>query len=277
MIVPVELGQRPHADSVTGVAVPPCAPAGRGCSNRNTQPQKSKKLSADSLNIAGMIPLSTVDWPGKLVASLFLQGCPWRCPYCHNHDLIPVKVPGQVSWGQVVALLQRRRGMLDGVVFSGGEATLQPALPAAMRQVKERGYLVGLHSAGAYPRRLKEILDSHLVDWLGLDVKALPENYERVAGVSTAGTKAWESLRVALAAGVDLEVRITVFPDGPRDAVEVARHCRKLGVENLALQVARSEGAPQGFVASDIGWQQWHRDVSEQVRQLGFTRFEYRS
>ena len=70
---------------------------------------------ADSLVIAGLVPLSTVDWPGRLCATVFLQGCPWNCPYCHNHALIPTRVPGIVDWQEVRDLLSRRRGLLDGV------------------------------------------------------------------------------------------------------------------------------------------------------------------
>lgn len=232
---------------------------------------------AHQLNIAGLVPLSTVDWPGKLVATVFCQGCPWRCPYCHNHNLIPVKVPGQVPWQQVTQLLEKRQGMLDGVVFSGGEATLQGALPAAMREVKDAGFLVGLHSGGAYPRRLEELLQAHLVDWLGLDIKALPENYQQVVGVASGGTKAWQALKVALAhPQLDLEVRITVFPQGPRDALQVARRCRQQGVEKLALQVAREEGAPEGFVAKEPGWEEWHQKVAAEIEKMGFKEFIYR-
>ena len=76
--------------------------------------------------------MSTVDWPGKFAASLFLQGCPWVCPYCHNSAIIDPRIPGVVAWSALEDLLARRRGLLDGVVFSGGEATRQIALGAAM-------------------------------------------------------------------------------------------------------------------------------------------------
>lgn len=231
---------------------------------------------ASALNIAGLVPMSTVDWPGKLVATVFCQGCPWRCPYCHNHRLIPIRVAGTVAWSEVESLLSRRSGLLDGVVFSGGEATVQPALAAAMREVKETGFLVGLHTAGAYPTRLEQLLTEGLVDWVGLDIKALPENYHRVAGVDKAGELAWRSLAVALDSGVGLEVRVTVFPDGPRDALEVAHLARSAGVKNLALQVARPDGAPLDFQADRPGWVQWHQNVAAAISRLGFPTFTYR-
>ena len=82
--------------------------------------------------------MSTVDWPDHLTATVFLQGCPWNCFYCHNRDLIPARTPGRVAWEEVRALLRRRRGLLDGVVLTGGEALRQDALADAAREVIDR-------------------------------------------------------------------------------------------------------------------------------------------
>ena len=108
-------------------------------------------LTATDLAVAGLTPLSTCDWPGQLVATVFLQGCPLACTYCHNPLLIDPRAPGTVPWADVADLLERRRGLLDGVVFSGGEPTRQHALRAAMLEVRSLGYRVGLHTAGTYP------------------------------------------------------------------------------------------------------------------------------
>jgi pyruvate-formate lyase-activating enzyme len=86
-------------------------------------------MSAD-LRIAGLTPLTSIDFPGRLAAVVFLQGCPWRCGYCHNAGLQPAVTPGAMHWREVEAFLERRRGLLDGLVFSGGEPTLHRALPA---------------------------------------------------------------------------------------------------------------------------------------------------
>ena len=151
-------------------------------------------LTASDLQIAGLTPMSSVDWPGKFVATVFTQGCPWACPYCHNQAIIDPKIPGVVSWERVEELLGRRRGLLDGVVFSGGEATRQLAVLPAMQRVRELGFEVGLHTAGPYPARLREILRTGLVDWVGIDIKAMSgPNYEAVAGRPNAGPKAWRA------------------------------------------------------------------------------------
>jgi len=133
--------------------------------------------SADDLQIAGLTALSTCDWPDHLVATVFLQGCPWRCGYCHNAAILDPLTPGIVPWSAVRELLSARHGLLDGVVLSGGEPTRQAGLVDAARQVREQGFLVGLHTGGAYPGRLAAVLP--YVDWVGLDVKAPARLYGR--------------------------------------------------------------------------------------------------
>src|SRR5579859_3181919 len=126
------------------------------------------------LNVGGFVPLSTADWPGQLAAVVFCQGCPWRCSYCHNPHLQPARGVAILKWHSIVARLERRRGLIDAVVFSGGEPTAQGALRHAMSEVRGMGFGVGLHSAGMYPRRLKNLLP--LADWVGFDVKtSFPE------------------------------------------------------------------------------------------------------
>lgn len=233
---------------------------------------------ADSLQIAGIVPMSTVDWPDHLCATVFLQGCPWNCFYCHNQHLIPTRTPGTVSWGEVRSLLRRRRGLLDGVVLTGGEALRQDALADAAAEVKEMGFAVGLHTAGAYPGRLRDLLAAGLVDWVGLDAKALPEHYEEVVGRGGAAVRAQESLEVALASGVDLEVRTTVIPGDvtARDAVEVARRVHDAGARVYALQQARAEGTNGEFAVVAPGWDAQCERMAAQIETLGWERFTYR-
>ena len=143
---------------------------------------------AAALRIAAVTPFTSSDFPGKLSAVVFLRGCPWRCAYCHNRWMRTRRAEeSDPKWEDVEALLKKRRGLLDGVVFSGGEPCMDPALPAAVRLVKDLGYAVGLHTSGAYPRHLKDCVN--LLDWVGLDVKANPEKpeaFDAVAGISGA-------------------------------------------------------------------------------------------
>lgn len=159
-----------------------------------------------TLKVGGLAPLTTIDYPGKLAAVLFCQGCPWRCHYCHNTRLQSPTADEAIQWPAIVELLDQRRGLLDAVVFSGGEPTAQVALESAIRQVKKMGYLIGLHTAGIYPRRFTRILP--LLDWVGLDVKALPENYRTITGITGSGVAAWECVEALLESGVPSQFRI---------------------------------------------------------------------
>lgn len=199
-------------------------------------------MSDAGLRIGGLTRLSTCDWPGELVATIFTQGCPWRCSYCHNPSLIPAGTAGSVTWSEILAFLERRRGLLDGVVFSGGEPTLQAGLPAAMKDVRALGFGVGLHTGGAYPERLAELLP--LVDWVGFDVKADFAGYEVVTGVARSGAKAAESLRRLLASGVAYEVRTTVHPRlmDSHALDHLAAQLQRLGVSTYVVQGFRTTG-----------------------------------
>lgn len=222
--------------------------------------------------------MSTVDWPDRLVATVFCQGCPWNCFYCHNRDLIDTRAPGTVSWREIRDLLGRRRGLLDGVVFTGGEALRQDYLADAAREVGDMGFQVGLHTAGMYPRRLRDLVGDGLVDWVGLDVKALPGHYSQVVGRSSAAAKVWDSLEVLLASGTDLEVRTTVVPGDVTadDAVGVARRVHDAGVRVYALQQARGEGTSGAFDVVAPGWDVQCERMAEAIEALGWDRFTYR-
>lgn len=209
--------------------------------------------AADDLVIAGLTPLSTCDWPDRLVTTVFLQGCPWRCGYCHNHAICDPRAPGEVAWSDVRALLAGRAGLLDGVVFSGGEPTRQRALAEAMREVRAAGFGVGLHTGGAYPRRLAELLP--LVDWVGLDVKATPGRYDAVTGVPNSARPAFESLRLVLGAGVEVQVRTTVDPTvlGDTDVAELRALLAGLGVRDHVLQEVRTIGVRPEYARALAG------------------------
>lgn len=237
-------------------------------------------VPAENLAIAGLVPLSAVDWPGRLVATVFCQGCPLRCPYCQNSSILDPTVPGAVPWGDVEDLLSRRRGLLDGVVFTGGEALRQEAVLDAMARVKAEGFMVGLHTAGVYPRRLEAALGH--VDWVGLDIKALPGHYAQVVGRPNSAAKAWQCLHVLLEAaadgGPDFEVRTTVVPGDVTadDAVEVARRVHEAGARVYALQQARGEGTTGRFAVVAPGWDAACERMAERIEALGWDRFTYR-
>ncbi len=201
-----------------------------------------------SLRVGGVTPLSATDWPGQLAAVVFCQGCPWRCSYCHNPDLIPAQSKSEIAWADVLAFLERRQGLLDAVVFSGGEPTLQANLPDAMREVRALGYKIGLHTGGMYPKRLAAVLP--LVDWAGMDVKAPIADYARITGVKGSGEPVQESLDLLLASGVDYEIRTTVHPAllTDEEVVEMAHDLAGRGVQRYVVQAFRSQGCRDEYL-----------------------------
>lgn len=203
------------------------------------------------LRVGGLTPLSTADWPSMLVAVVFCQGCPWRCGYCHNPHLIPARGSDEIAWEEILAFLRRRQGLLDGVVFSGGEPTAQAGLADAMRDVRALGFKIGLHTGGAYPRRLAEVLP--LVDWVGLDIKAPFADYARITGVAGSGAPAQKSLDRVLQSGVAHEVRTTVHPALLADAevVGLARTLAAREVKRYVLQRFRSQGCADPALVQD--------------------------
>ncbi len=187
--------------------------------------------------IGGFTPLTTIDFPGRLAAVVFCRGCPWRCRYCQNAHLIPRHGPHPISWSSVTALLERRRGLLDGVVFSGGEPTLQKDLAEKLQEVKAMGFETGLHTAGPYPERLSALLPH--ADWVGIDIKGPESVYPNLTrGGSDSGRKAWQSLREVLKSGAAYEVRTTVHSNLlDRDTlIAMAQDLAGLGVTHYVLQ-----------------------------------------
>lgn len=210
-------------------------------------PRQAGRLTG--LQVGGLTPLTSTDFPGCLAAVVFCQGCPWRCGYCHNPHLIPPRGDQPLAWTEVIAFLERRRGLLDAVVFSGGEPTLQDELLPALAEVRELGFKVGLHTGGAYPERFSELLP--LLDWVGMDIKAGFADYDSVTATPGSGDKARESARLLLESGVTHEFRTTVHPlyHDRDDLLRLADALRRLGVKHYLLQEFRPRGcANEGVV-----------------------------
>lgn len=228
------------------------------------------------LLVGGLVPLTTLDFPGRLAAVVFSQGCSWRCRYCHNTHLIPRESDAAIPWEQVRGFLERRRGLLDGVVFSGGEPTLQAGLEQAMIETIALGFEVGLHTAGTYPQRLARLLP--LLDWVALDVKAPFEDYDRVTGVAGSGSRVRQSIELLVAAGVEFECRTTVQSQllGEDETLALADELARMGVRHYALQAFRPEGCADPELAADGAAFRALAAWVGQARGGAFARFEVR-
>lgn len=135
--------------------------------------------------IGGLLKFSMIDFPGKISAIVFMQGCNLNCGYCHNPELIPSAPAAEqpaFTDEDVLYYLEKRRGALDGVVITGGEPALQPGLKDFIIKVKAMGYLVKLDTNGTNPALLKDLIDNRLVDFVAMDIKATVEKYPLVCG-----------------------------------------------------------------------------------------------
>lgn len=192
-----------------------------------------------SLRVGGLTRWTSIDFPGRLAAVVFCQGCPWRCGYCHNPDLLPAGAATGQDWAQVRAFLQTRVGLLDGVVFSGGEPTLQAALPAALADVRALGFETALHTGGMYPQRLAAVLP--LLDWVGLDIKAPWAHYDAVTATPGSAAPVQESLQMLVKGGLSYECRTTWHPGlfPVAELLALAQDLAGRGVQNWVLQAGR--------------------------------------
>ena len=230
-------------------------------------PNVAERAGATRLLVGGLQRWTSIDFPGRLAAVVFCQGCPWRCSYCQNPQLLDAGAAPQLAWEEVFDFLRGRRGLLDGVVFSGGEPLLQAALPAAIAEVRALGFEVALHTSGMYPERLREVLP--WVDWIGLDIKAPWHRLDVVTASRDSASRVLDSLLQVLVSGVALECRTTwspeLFPLGELHAM--TEELAGLGVRRWCLQQCRGGTLPQAAP--------WRGDLALFAQR--FDEFEFRA
>ena len=166
------------------------------------------------MKIAGFQKFSLIDYPGKISAIIFTQGCNLRCPYCHNPELVDPKLfSDTLDEDSILSFLRRRADKLDGIVITGGEPLLQHDLVEFVERVKEMGYLIKLDTNGTYPEILKRLLGKNLIDYIAMDIKAPLEKYPNVVQTDVCAEKIMESITIILNINIDYEFRTTVVKD----------------------------------------------------------------
>ena len=161
------------------------------------------------MEISGFEKMTLTDYPGSVAAIVFTQGCNFKCPFCHNSDLIYFK-SGVIDENEVLDYLGKRKKMLDGVVITGGEPTMQKDLIGFLNKVKDLGLKVKLDTNGAKPEILQKIIDLNLVDYIAMDIKSSQNNYSEVSGVKVDINKIRESISIIKKSKLDFEFRTTV-------------------------------------------------------------------
>jgi len=178
------------------------------------------------MKIGGLQRVSLIDYPGFICAVVFLEGCNFRCPYCHNPELVdPCLFRTCIKENDVIKFLETRKGKLDAVSITGGEPTMQPRLTAFIRHIKKMGFAVKMDTNGSHPQIIKNLLHEELLDFIAMDVKAPIDRYKEIikAQVNTDFIK--ESITLILKAKIPYEFRTTIVQSqlDENDILEIAR------------------------------------------------------
>jgi pyruvate formate lyase activating enzyme len=201
---------------------------------------------ASSIEIKGFIGVSLVDWDGKVSSVIFLPGCNLRCPFCYNTQLVlhssqmPTAPPEKI-WNY----LQKNRGWIDGVVITGGEPTIWEDLSTVCQKIKKMGFLVKLDTNGTNPNMVRALVESGLVDYIALDVKApfTPKKYSKASGTNANAilAKIEQTIQTLLKGSVDYEFRTTLVPTMHKTG-DIRAVCEKIkGCKKYALQNFRAD------------------------------------
>jgi pyruvate formate lyase activating enzyme len=177
--------------------------------------------------IAGFQALSLLDYPGKCCSIVFTQGCPFRCPYCHNPELVPTRPTTTITEESVIRYLMEHRDMIDGVCITGGEPTIQVGLRRFIEHIKGIGLLVKLDTNGVSPKSVQELVADNLVDYIAMDLKQTWDKYQDV--IRSGGThtvdNCRETFQIIQESAVDHEFRTTILPGSHTEA----DFCQMLG------------------------------------------------
>ena len=170
------------------------------------------------LKIYGLQKMTLLDYPGHVACTVFLNACNFRCPYCHNFELVTGDAPPVMSTEELFAFLDKRRGLLDGVAITGGEPCLHPELPELVRGIRAHGFKVKLDTNGCYPDMLRRLLEEGLVDYVAMDIKNCPERYAETVGLREIDLGlVRESVSLLMNSGIDYEFRTTVVDELHRE------------------------------------------------------------
>ena len=157
--------------------------------------------------------MTTMDYKGKVASVVFLQGCNFRCPFCHNPELVDVTGESTMKKEEILGYLNENKDWIDAVVISGGEPTLHKELPEFLSQLKKIGILVKLQTNGTNPKMLSELINRKLLDYISMDVKAPIEKYELLAGAKLDASSIQKSVEIIKKSGLEYSFHTTVAPE----------------------------------------------------------------
>ena len=195
------------------------------------------------MRIGGIQKLTLLDYPGKVACTVFTVGCNFRCPFCHNASLVThTEDAPDLGEEDVLSFLSKRKGIIEGVCITGGEPLIWPETVDLLRKIKSMGYSVKLDTNGSFPKRLADIMDAGLADYIAMDIKSSPQNYALAAGSENALESVKESVLLLLNGKIPFEFRTTVVKGlhTPADIEDIAAWI--VGAERYYLQGFRDSG-----------------------------------
>lgn len=197
------------------------------------------------MKIHGLQKMTLLDFPGRVACTVFLGGCDFRCPFCHNFELADGSAKPVMDEEELLAFLEKRRGLLDGVAITGGEPCLHAGLPALMERIRALGFAVKLDTNGTLPGRLAPLLSEGLVDYAAMDVKNTPEKYAATVGLPRFDiAPIRESMALLRGSGIPYEYRTTLVREfhTEADIAALAAWLRDEGAKRYFLQAFRDSG-----------------------------------
>ena len=191
------------------------------------------------MELGGLQKMTTVDYPGKIAATVFLIGCNFRCPYCHNPELVlpeKIKKHPKIKKSDFFKFLDKRVGLLEGVCITGGEPTLNSDLPEFISNIKKKGFLVKLDTNGTNYKMLKELIDKDLIDYISMDIKTSIKKYDKLLESGNVISQIKKSINIIKNSNKDYEFRTTVVPGivNESDIKEIGQLLKK--VKKFVLQ-----------------------------------------
>ena len=192
------------------------------------------------MNIGGLQKTSLLDFPDTISAIIWTIGCNFRCPFCYNRDIV-LGIIGTISEEDILSFLEKRKGLLEGLIISGGEPLMQKNIVQFAEKVKKLGYLIKIDTNGMHPEKHKELIDKKLVDYIAMDVKAPKNKYDKLTDVKTDIKKIEKSIEIIRNSAPDYEFKTTFIPEllTKEDIVSIAKWLK--GSKRFYLQQFKND------------------------------------
>jgi len=196
------------------------------------------------MKIGGIQKTTLIDYPGKLACTVFLSGCNFRCPWCYSRELVipdEIQKHPETSQKEVFDFLEKRKGLLEGVVICGGEPTINKNLPQFIKKIKDLGFSVKLDTNGSNPKMLKQLIDQELIDYVAMDVKVPKQEYSKIFEAKISPEDIEKSINILKRGKVNYEFRTTVVPEvlEKEDIIKIAKWIK--GANKYYLQKFRPQ------------------------------------